>query len=214
MTPVIVEIAVTDPPEAWHDAGFAVDPGGRCPVGTVVIRLGTEAEAGSGVGRGIVGWALAGVGPLGADGIDGLHTVPAPQEPRGPAPSHPNGVTRIDHVVVLTPDLDRTTAALAAAGVEPRRTREAGTGPDGVARRQRFFRLGEVILELVGPAEPTGGGPARFWGLAYEVADLTATAERLDGLLTEPRDAVQPGRRIAALRREAGLSVPTAFLSP
>ena len=30
---------------------------------------------------------------------------------------------------------------------------------------QVFFRLGEVILELVGPPEPAGDGPARFYGL-------------------------------------------------
>ena len=41
--------------------------------------------------------------------------------------------------------------------------------------------MGEAILELVGPAEPRGAGPARFWGLAFTVADIdqngpTATA--------------------------------------
>src|SRR5918995_81939 len=95
-----------------------------------------------------------------------------------------------------------------------RRTRDAGTGPDGIARRQRFFRLGEVILELVGPTTPTGDGPARFWGLAHEVADLDATAALLGDALTAPRDAVQAGRRIASLRRTAGVAVPTAFLTP
>ena len=42
--------------------------------------------------------------------------------------------------------------------------------------RQTFFRLGPVILELVGPPQPDGDGPARFWGIAFTVADLDATA--------------------------------------
>ena len=95
----------------------------------------------------------------------------------------------------MTPDLDRTTAALGAVGLEARRTREAGGG-----RQQRFFRLGEVILELVGPAEPAGEGPAAFWGLAFTVADIDATAAHLAGRIGEPKAAVQPGRRIATLR--------------
>jgi hypothetical protein len=127
----------------------------------------------------------------------------------GPTPGHPNGVTRIDHLVVTTPDLDRTTAALEAAGLPARRTREAGHG-----RRQRFFRLGEVIIELVGPVEPAGDGPATFWGFAFTVADLDATAGRLVGRIGEPRPAVQAGRRIATLRRSDEVSVPVAFMSP
>ena len=42
--------------------------------------------------------------------------------------------------------------------------------------RQVFFRLGDPILEMVGPPEPSGDGPARFFGLALTVADLDATA--------------------------------------
>ena len=39
----------------------------------------------------------------------------------------------------------------------------------GFAARQTFFRMGEVILELIGGDEPTGDGPAMFFGLAYTV---------------------------------------------
>lgn len=122
---------------------------------------------------------------------------------------HANGVTHIDHVVVLTPDLDRTTAALATVGLEPRRTREAGGG-----RRQRFFRLGEVVLEVVGPAEPAGDAAATFWGLAFTVADIDAAARLLAGRVGEPRHAVQQGRRIATLRTGPEISVPVALMSP
>jgi hypothetical protein len=108
----------------------------------------------------------------------------------------------------MTPDLDRTTEALGAVGLEVRRTREAGGG-----RRQHFFRLGEVILEVVGPAKPAGEGPAAFWGLALTVADIDATAAHLAGRLSEPKAAVQADRRIATLRPGNDVSVPIAVMS-
>ena len=79
--------------------------------------------------------------------------------------------------------------------------------------RQIFFRLGPVILELVGPPAPDGDGPARFWGIAFTVTDLDATARYLGDRLGTVKDAVQPGRRIASLRKEAGLALPIAFMS-
>jgi hypothetical protein len=46
------------------------------------------------------------------------------------------------------------------------------------------------------------------------VGDLDQTAHALGDLLGTPRDAVQPGRRIATLRAEAGLGPAIAFMSP
>ena len=105
---------------------------------------------------------------------------------------------------------------LQRAGLDFRRRREGPT-PAG-AVRQAFFRLGEVILEVVEhpPGTPAAGdpaAPARFWGLAFVVEDLDATARYLGPLLREPRAAVQPGRRIATLKRDAGLTVPVAFIT-
>ena len=121
--------------------------------------------------------------------------------------THRNGVTTIDHIVVTSPDDERTISALQAVGLEPRRTRAHGS------MRQTFFRLGPVILELVGPSEPNDDGPARFWGIAFTVDDLDATAAFLGEHLGPVKDAVQPGRRIASLRKQAGLAVPIAFMS-
>ena len=154
-------------------------------------------------------WTLCGVD---VDEVDGIPTAQGRQPPAEPA-EHPNGVVSIDHLVMTTPDMDRTVAALEAVGMVARRTRrdERLERP----RLQTFFRLGEPILEVIGPAEPRGDGPARLFGLAYTVADLATTAGYLGEGLGGISDAVQEGRRIATLRHEAlGLSVATAFMSP
>ena len=90
---------------------------------------------------------------------------------------------------------------------------------EGRTLHQGFFRLGEVILEVVDgmpldPAsEPAPGAPAAFWGLVFVVADLDAAAARLGDRISTPRDAVQLGQRIATVRREAGLGLPVALIS-
>jgi catechol 2,3-dioxygenase-like lactoylglutathione lyase family enzyme len=203
----IDELVVGDEPLAWAALGFPVKDG-ACVLGDVRIRL-------AGVGEGLTGWSLRGH----ADGdLDGLPT----ERSEGPAwnapPLYPNFITAIDHVVAITPDLDRTVAALQSAGLDLRRVREEPT-PAG-APRQAFFRLGAVILEVVQePPEAIeqGGGadrPAFFWGLALLSEDLDATVEMLGRRVGDIRPAVQPGRRIATLRRSAGLSVPVALMTP
>jgi hypothetical protein len=79
--------------------------------------------------------------------------------------------------------------------------------------RQGFFKHGAVVLEVIGPAQPAGDGPARLWGLAFTVADLDATAVFLGDRLHPPKDAVQEGRRIATVDKSAGSTVPIAFMS-
>jgi len=202
------ELTVADEPGAWEALGFEVD-GDLCVLGEVRVRL-----RGSGTGgRGLVGWSLRGVE---TSDLDGLPTTPSDREPPSGG-SHPNGITGIDHVVAITPDLDRTIAVLEAAGLDLRRIRDEPT-PAG-APRQAFFRLGAPILEVVqepGDVVSMKGKdrPAFFWGLALTAPDLDATASGLSEQIGETRPAVQPGRRIATLRRSAGLSVPVALITP
>ncbi len=80
--------------------------------------------------------------------------------------------------------------------------------------RQGFRRIGPAILELVEVVGEDPDGPARFWGLVPIVADLDALSARLGELLGGVRPAVQPGRRIATLSSEAGLSPRVAFIDP
>jgi hypothetical protein len=113
--------------------------------------------------------------------------------------------------------LERTVAALEAAGLDLRRIREEPT-PAG-APRQAFFRLGAEILEVVQEPEDVvaregADRPAFFWGLAFVAPDLEATVAGIGDGASEVRDAVQPGRRIATLRRSAGLSLPAALMTP
>jgi hypothetical protein len=240
MAVTIEELTVADEPTTWAALGFAVD-GDVCRVDDVPIRL-----AGRAAGRGIVGWTLRGVASMELDGLPTVRADEPPPTPTPPVtsagdaptpaaasgddapaagdaragespPPHPNGIAGFDHLVAITPALDRTIAALQAAGLDLRRIREEPT-PAG-APRQAFFRLGAVILEVVQAPDDAierGGGPDRpafFWGLAFTAPDLDATVVHLGDHVSEIRSAIQPGRRIATLRRSAGLAVPVALMS-
>jgi hypothetical protein len=210
-------LTIADAREHWERLGFSVAEE-RMLIGGIEVTLGAG-------GRGITGWTLRHV----ADGValDGLRTEVTAALPCAPGPSHPNGAIAIDQVVIATPDFDRTAAALDAANMPLRRVlqddagaarsgeagRRASGRPAAGGFRQGFRRLGPAILELVeAPAAPPG--PARFWGLVVIVPDLGALRRRLAPHVSEIRDAVQPGRHIASLHRDAGLSVRVAFIDP
>jgi hypothetical protein len=206
--PTIDELVLADEPERWGALGFAVADG-CCQLGRVRLRL-----AGREAGRGIVGWSLRAIADTELDGLPTVHSrSPLPLV----APVHPNGVVAIDHVVAMSPALDRSVRALRAAGLDLRRVREQPT-PAG-APRQAFFRLGAEILEVVQePAAVVAQGdgatrPTRLWGLALSSEDLDRTVERIGVHVGSIRPAVQPGRRIATLRRSADLAVPVALMS-
>jgi hypothetical protein len=198
------ELVVADSPDAWAAVGFAVEGFGE-------VRIGL---AGTDAGKGVAGWSLRGVA---STELDGLATARSERELPGAPPPHPNGITTLDHVVAITPALERTVAALEVAGLDLRRIREEPT-PAG-APRQAFFRLGPTILEVVQEPpeaiERAGGDhPAFFWGLAFVAPDLDATVAGLGDRVSEIRPAIQPGRRIATLRRSAGLALPVALITP
>ena len=81
----IDELEIADEPDAWSAVGFDVEDG-VCAVSRVRLRL-----VGKGTRRGIVGWTL-GEGAV------------------APAPPQGNGAVALDHVVMLSPALDRTVA--------------------------------------------------------------------------------------------------------
>jgi hypothetical protein len=202
----IGEVVVADDAAAWASAGFeVVDDVAR--VGTVDVRL-----AGTGGrGRGVVSWALRDATLRGDLSIDGLSTTEARPADACDAVEHPNGTTSIDHIVIATPAWSRTIKALGAVGFELRRERTPSP-----QLRQGFFRAGEVIVEVVGPPEAKpDDGRARFYGLAFTVADLDETKRFFGARVSEPKAAVQPGRRITTLHhRDVGMTTAIAFMSP
>ena len=181
--PVLSVIRVSAEADSWAAAGFSVSDG-ELLVGGVSI----EFVAGAG---GIVGWTLT-------DARTGDVALSC---------NHANGVTEIDHLVMLAPNLERKIAELEDQGIELRRLREGETGMG--AYRQAFFRIGRPILEVVEANEPE-----RLWGITFTTADIDAAAALLGDKLGRVKDAVQPGRRIATVRADAGLGVPVALISP
>jgi hypothetical protein len=164
----IVELEIAGDRAPWRRLGLDIDENGCTPVGTVWLRIGDH----TGGPSGIIGWTLTGDRDEMVD-IDGLPTrlvVPAATTaPMAPA-SRPHSlpVERLDHVVVVTPSLERTCAALeATTGEALRRVRDAGP-----AVRQGFHRFGEVIVEVVERSDLDEGAPAVFWGLRSSLAGI------------------------------------------
>ncbi len=214
--PTLLELAVTGPVQPWIDIGCTPSTGDNS-ITALVIGTTTLVFPDDSAPPSIRSWATS---PY-LDEVDGLRShwpletpaaVPAPAS--GAISAHANGAVALDHVVVFTPDLDRTDSALAQVGFDRRRRRDASS--DGLSRWQSFYRMGEVVLEVVGPSpaeEPTAA-PATFWGLVIVTDRLDEAIARADGRIGDARTAVQPGRRIATVRSSAGLGVPVAFMDP
>ena len=171
IVPVTIdELTVADEPEPWAAIGFTLSDR-TCVIGGVRIHLaGANPED-----RGLTGWSLR---EIGTTELDGLPTATSDREPPDERTTHPNGVTAVDHVVAITPALERTVAGLETAGLDLRRIRDEPT-PAG-APRQAFFRLGATILEVVQePADAIERGgvdrPAFFWGVALIAPELDRT---------------------------------------
>jgi hypothetical protein len=195
----VASLRIGAEPEGWRELGFDVRPDATTALSNARLEFVTSAEIGA-----IGSWTLEGDGV--PSEIDGLRTDAGS---RGDSEvAHSNGATSIDHVVVVTPSLERTTGAFLDAGVECRRVREAGAGV-----RQGFFLVGDLLVEVVESPQVENGTPARFWGITVEVEDIDAAAETLGERLGAVKDAVQPGRRIATVRPEASGGLPLALIT-
>ncbi len=201
---MLTELVLDVPFAPWRDLGFVIAPHSdhhhTVIAGVRFVFSGTDSQ-------GLSGWGFDSVTES-VDSVDGIPTTitVAPNENL----DHSFDVASIDHVVVMTPSLDRTCGAIESRlGLPLKRVREVGGGV-----RQGFHRAGPVILEVVERPDIEFEQPARLWGVVFVVNDLDAAVERLGpDVIGTPRDAVQPGRRIATVKSGAGLVVPVALMS-
>jgi hypothetical protein len=177
-------------PAAWVRLGFALEEDGSACVGGLRLLTGGDELRVEAAG-------------LAEERPDGL-PITATTAPVCGGGAHPNGALAVDHVVAITDDLERTCDALEGAGAPLRRRAEPRPGTP-----MAFHRLGPLVLEVVG-----GGERPSLWGFVVVVADLDACARELGPLLGDVRAAVQPGRRIATVRKEAGVTVALALMTP
>jgi hypothetical protein len=197
----LARVTVGGTPDAWRAAGFAVDEHGCIPFVNGALEL-TDS------GVGMLGLVIDG---LGADDVlpADLEGIPLSAGRTVAALDHPNGAFELDHIVIMTDSLERTSDAVTAAlGLERRRIRETADV------RQAFHRFADrgCIIEIV---ERAGLDHVGLWGLVVNVADLEAVIEtQSDDMIGAAKNAVQPGRRIATFRSGAGLGVPVALMTP
>jgi hypothetical protein len=191
-------------PTGWEAIGIHFSNENRCLLADVSLRIDST------LAPGLHAWSISEI-DASTTQIDGITTSLATNAPT-PQVTPSSGlslqVVGVDHVVINTPNLQRTSDALAQlTGAPLKRTRDAGNGVT-----QGFHKLGSVVVELVTmPSMPEG--PASLWGFVLNVKDLDGIAAHLGpDVLSPPKPAVQPGRRIATFRSAAALGVPVALM--
>ena len=189
----------------WAQVGINFSQAGVFAIGEIALRIDETLPPG------MHSWALSNIDSTirSIDGISTTGNVGKGLIERSDAQGFELIPLGIDHVVVNTPDLERTSNALhQATGAELKRIRDAGNGV-----RQGFHRLGEVIIEIVSaPSMPAG--EASLWGFVLNVADVNEVSAYLGpDVLSPPKPAVQKNRLIATFRGAVGLGVPVALMS-
>jgi hypothetical protein len=201
----LVALHASGSPEPWQQLGISC-VSDVCQLADVELHL-TSAFSGSG----LTSWTID-VGRAGQVDIDGIPTTLVASSPAS-TPTSVIGSQRmvsLDHVVVNTDNLDRTTAAIERElGIPMRREREVGNGVV-----QRFHKLDNTIIEVVTGPHVSGVG-ASLWGMVVSVDDLFDWAEHIGSdVASPPKKATQPGRYISTVRSSVGLGVPFALMTP
>ena len=200
----ISELVVGGGAQNWALIGISFDESNCAALGDVALRLDTSLEPG------LHSWVLqdADVNVASIDGVATSHAIGVSQIVASVQPDFDLGVIGVDHVVINTPDLMRTSDALTAAtGAPLKRVREAGNDV-----QQGFHRFGSVVVEIVtSPTMPQG--VASLWGFVLNVKDIYAVANHVGpDVLSIPKPAVQTGKLIATFRSSVGLGVPVALM--
>ena len=141
-------------------------------------------------------------------------------------PTHPNQVTRVDHVVITTNNADKLVEDFKVVGIDLVRVR-TDIYP-GVT--QMFFRTGAVqthkgaFIELLSTSKANSAQPAssssevpefevNVWGIGLESVDLETTHKVVSPMTSSIRPAKQEGKKILTLKPTNALGVALAVLS-
>lgn len=216
----ITELRIASRLSAWEALGLVSRPpedSSSAAVGVIVVPDLTLCFAEiDGASPNLMGWTFAAEAsdaPMRphTTTIDGIATTLTPVRAVPRPDDHRWGIVGVDHIVVMTGSLERTSSAITETiGAPLRRTRDAGHGV-----RQGFHTAGGVILEVVERPDLRDTVSASLWGLVFTVRDIDDVVGWLGpDVVSAPREAVQPGRRIATIRVEAGLGVPVALMTP
>lgn len=148
-------------------------------------------------------WTTASLDPAATGGLNILLTAPPRDGVAWPL-SEPTGdgpITRLDHVVVHTPNPDRALGLYGAKlGLDLRLDRSNADW--GV--RQLFFRCDDSLVELGASLKrPVSDDPDGFGGLAWQVADIHAAHARISAAgfdVGEPKTGRKPGTKVFTVR--------------
>ena len=194
---LLVGIGVPDAAAAWEAIGCSVVDG-AVPFANGALLLGRS--------------GIVVAGPCDATVLEG---VPLATGDLVPAVAHASGAFELDHLVLLTDSLERTSEAVhRTLGLVRRRIRETDTV------RQAFHRFADpperthrgCIVEIV---ESDRVQRTTLMGVVLNVTDLFDLADRLGpDVMSLPKPAVQPGRYIATVRRDVGLGTAVALMTP
>ena len=200
----ISELVVGGGAQNWASIGISFDLDNCAALGDVVLRLDNSQAPG------LHSWVLHGadVSILSIDGVVTAHEIDQSPRSASPQSDFELGVIGVDHVVINTPDLMRTSDSLTAAtGAPLKRVRDAGNNV-----QQGFHRLGSVVVEIV-TAPTMSQSVASLWGFVLNVKDIHAVANHVGpDVLSIPKPAVQAGKLIATFRSSVGLGVPVALM--
>ncbi|KAJ3200288.1 hypothetical protein HDU67_002152 [Dinochytrium kinnereticum] len=170
----LLSLRIADEAESWRRAGFLIETSNLSPfpfvrIGSIVLNLvgPTAIDDDGHIMRNIVGWTWETNAAHGGDMVfkmDGLAMtlVSARDEERlptvevlesrdnklfiEPPAQHPNKVTNIENIVIFTPNIAFTVEGFTYFGWKPVKQK------DVKGRRMVLFKVGDVGIELVGPA--------------------------------------------------------------
>ena len=214
----IADLWVATPIDPWLNLGLMVQSDSFICVPDLGLRFVALPRDAATNASSIVGWTL--IDPaLGDEAsmsaspvvVDGITTAYVSKPTCSQPLTSPLGILGVDHVVVMTGQLERTCTAITTATRAPlKRIRDAGGGV-----RQGFHRCGRVIIEVVERPDIDAVTPASIWGLVLTVQDLDEVMNWLGpDAVSAARPAVQAGRKIATIKSEAGLGVAVALMTP